>query len=380
LKGQWIVTKPKLRIGMIGAGPSASGHAVSLVMAPRVFDLPFDLELRSLADVTEASAAKAAAAGGFASHGTDWRAIIDDPAIDLVCLTGPHPSLGQIAQSAIAAGKHVFCDGPPARTAAAVHDLADAATAKGLRTQQGFPFLGHPMIATARELIAAGDLGQSLTYRGIHACDDMADPHAIWSPRHDPAGGGAMADYGRHALATAEFLMGPITWLMGDCVTAITERPDGHEGMRKVEVDDIGRAFLRFASGASGSIESSWISSGRKLQHDFEINGTKGALVFSHDQSNVLHVHAASDAFGRPGFRQIVAGPDTPPYGMFNAEPGWALGQTDLKTIQIAGILLAIAGKGPDLFNFHKAARIQGLVELIQQSSREGRWLDARAL
>ncbi|WP_241560147.1 Gfo/Idh/MocA family protein, partial [Solirhodobacter olei] len=114
--------------------------------------------------------------------------------------------------------------------------------------------------------------------------------------RHDPAGGGALADIGSHALATAEFLMGPaagpISQVMGDCVTMIAERADGQGGRRKVEVDDIGRAFLRFESGATGSIEGNWIATGRKMQHDFEVFGTRGALAFSQERFNELHFYA----------------------------------------------------------------------------------------
>ena len=52
-------------------------------------------------------------------------------------------------------------------------------------------------------------------------------PGGPFTFRHEPAGGGALADIGSHALATAEFLLGPITAMMGHCVTMIAERPDG---------------------------------------------------------------------------------------------------------------------------------------------------------
>ena len=83
-------------------------------------------------------------------------------------------------------------------------------------------------------MIAAGELGEIRGYRGVHAEDYMADSAGPFTFRHDPAGGGALADIGSHALATAEFLMssaaGPITKVMGDCVTMIAERPDGKGG------------------------------------------------------------------------------------------------------------------------------------------------------
>ncbi len=123
------------------------------------------------------------------------------------------------------------------------------------------------MFELAREMIAGGELGEIRGYRGLHAEDYMADADGPSTFRHDPAGGGALADLGSHALATAEFLLGPIAKVMGDCVTAISLRPDGKGGRRAIEVDDIGRAFLRFENGASGSIEGNWIATGRKMQH-----------------------------------------------------------------------------------------------------------------
>jgi predicted dehydrogenase len=229
-------------------------------------------------------------------------------------------------------------------------------------------------------MIAAGELGEIRGYRGLHAEDYMADATGPFTFRHDAAGGGALADIGSHALATAEFLMGPaagpIERVMGDCVTVVSERPDGTGGTRKVEVDDVGRAFLRFANGASGSIEANWIATGRKMQHDFEVYGTKGALAFSQERFNELCFFSTDDRKGRQGFRRIEAGPDHWPYGLFCVAPGHQLGFNDLKAIEVAGFLNAIAGRREEPFNFRAGLRIQTLVETIHASSRAGAWKD----
>ena len=105
--------------------------------------------------------------------------------------------------------------------------MADAAEAKGVKTQVGFNYLCNPMIGLAKAMIAAGELAEIRGYRGLHCEDYMADAGGPVTFRHDPAGGGALADIGSHALATADFLLGPITEVMGHCVTVIAERPDG---------------------------------------------------------------------------------------------------------------------------------------------------------
>ena len=366
--------KPRLNIGLIGTGFMGKAHVFGFTSAPRIFDLPFDLHLHTVADVTEAAATEAARTLGFAASTADWRAMVAHPDIDLVSITAPNALHKEMSLAAIAAGKHVYCEKPLAPLAADAREMADAAEAADLRTQVGFNYLCNPMLQLARDMIEAGEIGEVRGYRGLHCEDYMADANAPFSFRHDRAGGGALADIGSHALATAEFLCGPIIEVMGDCVTMIGARPDGKGGLRAVEVDDIGRAFLRFASGATGSVEGNWIATGRKMQHDFEVYGTKGALAFSQEHFNVLNYYATADGRGRQGFRRIEAGPDHPPYGLFCVAPGHQLGFNDLKAIEVAGYVQAIAGQRPEPFNFRKGLGIQTLVELIQTSSRERRW------
>ena len=374
------MTKPKLRVGLIGSGFMGKAHAFGYTMAARVFDLAFEPELRTLADVNDEAAATAAAALGFARSTSDWRDLVADPDIDVINVTAPNALHKEMALAAIAAGKHVYCEKPLAPLAADAREMAEAAEKAGVKTQVGFNYLCNPMLALARDMIAAGELGEIRGYRGIHAEDYMADANGPFTFRHDPAGGGALADIGSHALATAEFLLapaaGPITRVMGDCVTMIAERPDGRGGKRRVEVDDVGRAFLRFESGATGSIEGNWIATGRKMQHDFEVYGTKGALVFTQERLNELNFFSTQDRRGRQGFRRIEASPDHPPYDLFCVAPGHQLGFNDLKAIEIAGFLDAIAGRRPEPFNFRAGLRIQTLVEAIRSSSRAGAWKD----
>jgi predicted dehydrogenase len=376
------MTKPKFRIGLIGSGFMGKTHAFGYATATRVFDLPYELELHTIADVNDMAAMKAAAALGFARATAEWRSLVADPDIDVVNITAPNALHKEMALAAIAAGKHVYCEKPLAPFAADAREMTDAAEAAGVKTQVGFNYLCNPMLGLAREMIAAGDLGEIRGYRGVHAEDYMADSAGPFTFRHDPAGGGALADIGSHALATAEFLMGsaagPITSVMGDCVTMIAERPDGKGGKRRVEVDDVGRAFLRFASGATGSIEGNWIATGRKMQHQFEVYGTKGALAFSQERFNELHFFSTEDRRGRQGFRRIEAAPDHPPYGLFCVAPGHQLGFNDLKAIEAAGFLDAVAGRRPEPFNFRAGLRIQTLVETILASSRAGAWQEVR--
>lgn len=371
--------KPVLRIGLIGTGFMGKAHVFGFATAQKVFDLPYKLELHTVADVTEDAAARAAADFGFAHSTGDWRSMMSNAEIDLIDITAPNALHKEMALAAIAAGKHVYCEKPLAPLVSDAREMTEAAARAGVKTQVGFNYLCNPMLRLARDMIAAGELGEIRGYRGLHAEDYMADASGSFTFRHDPAGGGALADIGSHALATAEFLLGPIAAVMGDCVTLINQRPDGRGGTRAVTVDDVGRAFLRFANGAQGSIEGNWIATGRKMQHDFEIYGSKGALAFSGERFNELHFYSATDAPGRRGFRRIEASPDHPPYGRFCVAPGHQIGFNDLKAIEVEGFVRAIAGETPEPFGFSAGLRIQTLVEAIQTSSARREWLEVAA-
>ncbi|MGJ8561536.1 MAG: Gfo/Idh/MocA family protein [Litorimonas sp.] len=367
-------SKTKIKVGLIGTGFMGKAHAFGFTNASRVFDLPIDAKLDTVADINEAEAQNAARAFGFKNATTDWRDIINDPEIGIVSITAPNALHKEMSLAAIAAGKHVYCEKPLAPLAQDAREMADAAEAAGIRTQVGFNYLCNPMLQLARAMIESGELGEIRGYRGLHAEDYMADASGPFTFRHDPAGGGALADLGSHALATAEFLLGPVTEVMGDCVTVIPNRKDRYGTVRAVEVDDIGRAFLRFENGASGSIEANWIATGRKMQHDFEVFGSKGALTFSQERFNELHFYSNDDAEGRQGFRRIEASPAHPPYGQFCVAPGHQIGFNDLKAIEVAGYLSAINGDAAEPFNFRAGLRIQTLVEDIQMSSTKRAW------
>lgn len=363
-----------LRFGLIGAGFMGRTHVLGYALANRAFA---DVARLQLAAIAEISAEKAAAAGrefGISRTTGHWRELVEDPGIDVVDISVPTSLHMEIALASVRAGKHVYCEKPLTPSAQGALEVTEAAESAGLKTQVGFNYLANPMLEVARDLVAAGDLGDIYSYRGIHAEDYMSDPNGPLTFRHDPRGGGALADIGSHALATAEFLLGPITEVLGDSATLVGHRLDTDGKRRRVQVDDISRAFLRFSSGVSGSIEANWCATGRKMQHDFEIYGSRGALLFSQERLNELHLYESTGRAGLRGFRKIECGPEHKPYDRFCTAPGHQIGFNELKAIEIGRFAAAIVGGGIEPFGFRQGYRVQCLVESIRDSARTGHW------
>ena len=368
----------EIGIGLIGTGFMGRTHAIAYRTVPAIFPECSRPILQMVSDIDAPAAQTMAAQFGFRRWSTDWRDLLDEPSIEVISITAPNAMHREMALAAIAAGKHVHCEKPIAPNAADAKEMMEAAEEAGCVTQVGYNYIKNPLLKLAREMIAAGELGEITSFRGIHAEDYMADSEVPHSWRLDPAGGGgAVADLGSHIVGMARFLLGPISAVNADLETVVKTRPVslGAGQRRAVFVDDIARLTVRFARGCRGTIEASWVASGRKMQLGFELTGSKGSLLFTQERLNEMLHYRAGGSARDAGYVRIEAGPAHPPYGLFCVAPGHQLGFNDLKTIEMAEFLGAIDGgerQGPD---FREAWEIQKVIDTAIASSAAKSWV-----
>jgi predicted dehydrogenase len=207
----------------------------------------------------------------------------------------------------------------------------------------------------------------------------MADPEVPFSWRclRSQGGPGALADLGTHLINMAEYLLGPMSSVFAAMNSVHTQRKDSQSGaMRAVENEDIAQVLLQFARGCSGSMEISRIATGRKCGLCFEINGSKGSLVFDQERMNEIRYYASADAHARRGLRTILAGPEHPDYSAFCPASGHGLGINDLKVIELRNFLRAIQTGAPCFEDFANGYRVQYLVDAMETSARDRQWVD----
>ena len=374
--------KPAVRIGLIGAGFMGKCHATAFRSVAGLFDLAVEPVLHVLADVDEATARRSAGALGFARSTGDWRRLTGDPQVDIVAITAPNALHADMALAAIDAGKAVYCEKPLSVDIPSARAMRDAAAAAGTCTMVGFGYLRNPMVKLAREIVAGGEIGDVVSFRGIHAEDYMADPATPHSFRTDPAGGGALFDLGSHVVSLARYLLGPIVSVNGATATIHSRRPAarGSGETRPVTVDDRAVFLGEFESGVTGTFEANWAGAGRKMQLAFEVAGTLGAIAFTQERMNELLLYPRTGARGRQGFIRIEAGPDHPPYGNLCPAPGHQLGYNELKVIEVAELLDAYTGGPPGRPDFEEAYQVQRTVDAVLVSAKERRWVDVASV
>jgi predicted dehydrogenase len=367
-----------VRIGLIGAGFMGRAHGIAFREVGGVFDLPVNVVRELIADIDDKSARLAARRLGFRRSTGDWKALVNDPEIDVVDITAPTAQHREMAIAALAAGKHVYCEKPLALTVREARDLAGRAAKAGVVTMVGFNYLKNPIQILAREIIDSGEIGTISGFRGIHAEDYMNDPEAPFSWRcSGPPGSGVVADLGSHITSLARFLVGPIEAVCGTLETRVKERPvvPGARQRKRVQADDVARFLVRFAKGFGGTIEASWVATGRKMQLAYEITGTKGSLAFTQERMNELKLYTVGQKPGREGYKTILTDANHPPYGAFCPAPGHQLGFNDMKVIEVRDLLLAVAGKGKAWPDFREAWEVQRVIEAVTRSNARGRWV-----
>jgi predicted dehydrogenase len=369
-----VKTPGRLGVGLVGSGFMGRAHAFAFNAVSQVFELPLKPELALLADRSDEVARDAARKLGFGRAVGDWRGLVGDPAVDVVAITAPNIFHKPIALAALTAGKSVYCEKPLATNLADAKEMVEAAKKAGAVTLVGFNYLKNPIIGLAREIVRSGEIGELIAFRGIHAEDYMVDAEAPHSFRTDPDGGGVLMDLGSHIISLARDLVGPIEEVSAATGTLHRTRPSS-AGPRPVTVDDHSHVIARFSNGVLGTITASWVTTGRKMQLEFELVGTRGSLVFSAERFNELHLYLAGDPEKRRGFKTLLAGPDTPPYGNFCPAPGHQLGFNDLKTIEVAHLVSAIAGLEPAYPDFSEACEVQKVVAASLHSAKERAWV-----
>lgn len=378
-------------IGVIGLGWMGRVHTSAYRRVPEHFPgLGVTPRLVVAADVSADRRAHAAR-NGFARTVEDWRAVVEDPAVEAVSITLPNAMHREVALAAIEAGKHVWVEKPVGRGLEDTAAVADAARAAGTINAVGFCYRFAPAVQHARALIEAGAIGDVNHYRGVFLADyaNRPDAAASWRFLRAEAGSGALGDLMAHIVDMTHFLVGPIARLSGRTATMIPRRPkptaEGTHFARvkggelvDVENEDWAAALIELEGGTVGSLEASRVIVGPHVGIRFEVHGTKGALAWELERMNELRRFELAEDGRDEGYMTVFAGPSHEGFSAFQPGAGVPMGYDDLRVLEAAAFLGAIRDgeqRGPGLEEMRAAAQV---LAAIERSADTGGWEVAR--
>jgi predicted dehydrogenase len=302
--------------------------------------------------------------------------VIADPEVDVVSITTPNKFHLEMATTALAAGKHIWCEKPMAPKLAEAEAMLSAARASGKVAVLGYNYIQNPAIRHIRKLLDEDGIGQVNHVRIEMDEDFLADPEAPFQQRHEAINGwGALDDFGVHPLSLILTLFGHVDRVMCDMAKPYPTRktPDGD---REVEVYDIATILLRLANGASGFIAVSRTAWGRKGRIAIQIFGSKGSILYDQERMNEFQLYLTSDNPTEQGFRTILTAPHHPPYDRFIPAAGHNLGFNDLKIIECRQLIARMLGKPSVSIGFEEGILIERTIAAMGRSFEDGKWVE----
>ena len=134
--------------------------------------------------------------------------IIENPKIDAVFICTPNYLNKPFTIASLQAGKHVFCEKPPAFTMEDVAAICKVEKESGMVLMYGFNHRHHASIKHMKKLIDEKAFGKVLWMRGRYGKSVDKSYYDSWRAKRKYAGGGILIDQGIHMLDLFLFLGG----------------------------------------------------------------------------------------------------------------------------------------------------------------------------
>lgn len=189
-----VTSLSQLSIGIIGTGGMGTRHAVNLhrhVGGARV---------AAVCDVDAGRAHAAAAEAGGPAVVDDPLALVRDPSVDAVIIASPDATHAGLVQACLQHCKPVLCEKPLATSLADALYIVEAERALGRHlVAVGLMRRFDPQHLAVRDLVASGQLGRPLLYKGVHR--NAAIPY-------DSRGEVILTNSASHDVDAARWLLG----------------------------------------------------------------------------------------------------------------------------------------------------------------------------
>ena len=269
------------KIGIIGAGGMLQYHAAGFKAG--------GAELVAVCDMNATAASEAAETYGISKVYSDSQKMLDElEDLDGVSIITPNRTHCPLALQALRAGKHVFCEKPPALNAQEVSEMKKAADERGKTLMFNFNNRARPESYALRRYIEAGEVGRINSAQAKWIRRTGIPGFGGWFTNKELSGGGPLIDL----LHMIDLAMHYMDYPNPHCVLAQTFEdfienkdfkgpwgiPDVVDGITNVE--SAAHGFVRFETGQILSFQVSWAEMNKREEVSVTFQGQKaGGMI-----------------------------------------------------------------------------------------------------
>lgn len=274
---------PPLRVAVIGhTGRGNYGHGLDTMW----LSLP-QTSVVAVADPDPAGLASAVTRLGSPSPFPDYRAMLEKIRPDLVAICPRHADQHlDMCLAAIQAGaRGIYIEKPFCRTPAEADTIVDAAARANTKIAIAHRNRYDPAYAFAKEMVAQGDLGTILEYRGRGKEDARGGALDLWVLGSHV--GNLATGLGGDPVACSAMLY------QGDRPCTPADIREGDEGLGKMAGTAV-HARFELASGTPFFFDSTQNHGTKEAGFGLQVIGTKGVLDFRIDRQPLVHFRAGN--------------------------------------------------------------------------------------
>jgi predicted dehydrogenase len=297
------MAEKKLRVGLIGAGGNTKlRHIPGLQKQAGV-------ELAAVANRTRQSGERVAQEFGIPRVADDWMEIVEDEAIDAVCI-GTWPYMhAPMTIAALEAGKHVLCEARMALDADEAHAMLAAARRHPRQVAQIVP-APHTLAfdATIADMIGAGYIGDLIALDArIAAGSQFPNPGTPAHWRHDRnLSGNNVMSMGIWYEATMRWV-GPAKTVFAVGQSVVAHRQDAAGRRVAMQIPDHIDVVGRLEQGGQMRFNVSTVLGHAPAEAEVMLFGSEGTLRLAQAKGGVLALSAGRR--GEDGLKPVEIEP-----------------------------------------------------------------------
>jgi predicted dehydrogenase len=354
-----------LKIGIIGAGGMASYHIPGFRSAGG--------EVVAIADMNADAAKRAAEKYGvdksFGSVKDMFGALKD---LDAVSIITPNAFHHPLVLEALANGKHVFCEKPPALNAADVSGMAKAAKETGKTLMFNFNNRARPESYAMMEYVKGGAVGRINSAQAAWIRRTGIPGFGGWFTNKKLSGGGPVIDLLHMIDLALHFMQYPQpAYVLAQTFSDFIDNkefkgpwgiPDVKDGVTDVEAAAHG--FVTFKTGQVLTLRNSWAEMNKREEVSVTFQGQKaGGMVRrlfgadGMDNTSIDECELYTQENGRPVNRSIIVPAD----------------ETMGRTRAAKNFVLAVEGKEAPLNTPDEAVKLMKIIDGIYASAQTGK-------
>lgn len=343
----------RMRVGMIGAGRNAEGHMRACLKTDVAIPV-------AVCDPAVERAEECAAKYGIEQVYSSYEELLEKSDVDAVVVSVPNFVHHSASIAALDAGKHVLCEKPMSIRLDWAEEMLAAERRSGKLLQIGMTSRHRPETHWLKAAIDNGDFGRIYFARAHYIRRSGIPRFGGWFTTKKLSGGGPLIDIGVHVLDQTWYLLGnpkPLS-VFGVAHSEMGHRKigvstwAGKEGEGHFDVEDHASALIRFAGGASISLEVSWAAFTQPARSIQFMGTEQGALVA--DGKVTLMTEKAGEDVDRTEALQPEGGPN--PF-----------------ELQMAAFVKAARGEGPCVAPADQGLAVTKMLLGIYESAQLGR-------